>query len=56
MQSTKASEASSEGLGAAPTVTSPAVTEGDTEYRPWPQLEPAEPPGETPEFAARYGR
>jgi hypothetical protein len=55
MQSAKASEASSEGLGAAPTVTSPAVTGGDTEYRPWPQLEPAEPPGETPEFTPREG-
>lgn len=55
MQSAKASEAGSEGLEAAPTITSPAVTEGDTEYRPWPKLEPAGPPGETPGFTPRDG-
>src|SRR6516164_6342526 len=52
-QSAKASEASGGGSGPVPTIISPAVTDRKPEYQPWPQLEPAQQPGETTDFAPR---
>jgi hypothetical protein len=53
MQPAKVSETGGGGLGAAPTITSPTVTDRDAEYPPWPKLESAKPPGETADFTPR---
>ena len=45
--SAKASEEGGGGLGPAATITSPAATDSQPEYRPWPQYEPVQPPDET---------